>query len=43
MEKIIKFSDKKIDSVSLDFKRYLYDDIVRIQKSEVITGVVGLR
>jgi hypothetical protein len=43
MEKILKFSDKKINGVSLDFKRYLYEDIVKIQKSEVITGVVGLR
>ena len=43
MEKIIKFSDKKINDVRLDFKRYLYKDIVRIQKSEVITGIVGVR
>jgi len=43
MEKIIKFSDKKINGVNLDFKRYLYKDIVRIQKSEVITGIVGVR
>ncbi len=43
MEKILKFSDKKIDSVSLNFKRYLYDDIVKLHKSEIITGVVGLR
>jgi len=43
MKKIIKFSDKKINDVRLDFKRYLYKDIVRIQKSEVITGIVGVR
>lgn len=43
MNKILKFSEQKIASVSLDFKRYLYDEIIDFQKSEVILGIVGLR
>ncbi|NDK08456.1 AAA family ATPase [Candidatus Gracilibacteria bacterium] len=41
MDKIIKYSIDKIWGVSLDYKRYLYNDLVDI--NEKIVGVVGLR
>ncbi len=43
MKKILKFSEQKINNVSSDFKRYLYDEIIKLHSSEIITGVVGLR
>lgn len=43
MQKILKFSEKKIKNVNLDFKRYLYEDILKIQNTNLITGIVWLR
>ncbi len=41
MERIILFSDKKIKSVKLDFKRYLFDKVRNI--SEKIVWISGVR
>ncbi|MFA5917419.1 MAG: AAA family ATPase [Candidatus Gracilibacteria bacterium] len=41
MERILKYSAEKILSVSLDYKRYLYNDLENI--NEKIVGIVGLR
>ncbi len=41
MEKILRFSEKKINSVSLNFKRYLYDKIKNL--NEVLIWVSWLR
>jgi len=40
-EKILKFSEKKIDSVSLDFKRYLYGKIKNL--NEVLVWISWIR
>ena len=33
MQKILKFSERKIKNVSLDFKIYLYEDIEKLQET----------
>ncbi len=41
MEKIIQYSLQKISSISLDYKRYLYNEIVELE--EKIIGITWLR
>lgn len=41
MDKILLYSEEKINEVSTDFKRYLFDEI--LDNNNKIIGVIGLR